>query len=168
MGRIVSFFLSLGVVMGLASAVPSAQAVTTTTVHHHKSGSRPHSTHKARRHACDRDEHAAGAWQGRKDAPRGGASSLLRAFHRRLLRRDRHHRRRQHRRRRSRGARRSHRRSREYERNGGRDRSQHRPHSRHGEPETCALQRRGALLDDQGFGRAGGAARGASSPRTPW
>src|SRR5580692_5557400 len=46
MGRIVSFFLSLGVVLGLASVVPAAQAVATTTVHHRRTA-RVHSTHKA-------------------------------------------------------------------------------------------------------------------------
>jgi penicillin-binding protein 2 len=38
MGRIVSSFLSLGVALGLAATVPSAHAVTTTTVHHRKTG----------------------------------------------------------------------------------------------------------------------------------
>src|ERR1700744_5639846 len=47
MGRIVSFFLSLGVVAGLAGAVPSAQAVATTTVHHRK-----HLTHRVRHTAA--------------------------------------------------------------------------------------------------------------------
>src|SRR6185437_11507355 len=51
MGRIVSFFLSLGVVIGLASVVPAAQAVATTTVHHRRTA-RVHSTHRARRHAA--------------------------------------------------------------------------------------------------------------------
>lgn len=49
MGRIVSFFLSLGVVMGLASAVPAAQAVTTTTVHHRKTA---HVRSRTRHHAA--------------------------------------------------------------------------------------------------------------------
>jgi penicillin-binding protein 2 len=49
MGRIVSFVLSLGVVLGLASVVPSAQAVATTTVHHRRAA-RVHSTHKKARH----------------------------------------------------------------------------------------------------------------------
>src|ERR1700733_7069548 len=47
MGRIVSFFLSLGVVAGLANAVPAAQVVTTTAVHH-----RRHSTHRVRHTAA--------------------------------------------------------------------------------------------------------------------
>ena len=47
MGRIVSFFLSLGVVAGLAGATPAAQAVATTTVHHRK-----HLTHRVRHHAA--------------------------------------------------------------------------------------------------------------------
>src|SRR6202012_3730019 len=51
MGRIVSFFLSLGVVAGLANDVPAAQAVTTTTVHHRRTA-RVHSTHRVRRHAA--------------------------------------------------------------------------------------------------------------------
>jgi len=51
MGRIVSFFLSLGVVLGLASVVPAAQAVATTTVHHRRTA-RVHSTHRVRRHAA--------------------------------------------------------------------------------------------------------------------
>src|ERR1700742_3294735 len=51
MGRIVSFFLSLGVVAGLAIAVPAVQAVTTTTAHHRRTG-RVHSTHRVRHTAA--------------------------------------------------------------------------------------------------------------------
>jgi penicillin-binding protein 2 len=45
MGRIVSSFLSLGVALGLAGMVPTAQAVVTTTTHHRKTA-HVHSTHK--------------------------------------------------------------------------------------------------------------------------
>ena len=51
MGRIVSSFLTLGVALGLAGAIPSAQAVATTTAHHRKPG-RVHATHRVHHHSA--------------------------------------------------------------------------------------------------------------------
>ena len=45
MGRIVSFFVTLGVAVGLAGAVVPAHATTSTTVHHRRTG-RVRSTHR--------------------------------------------------------------------------------------------------------------------------
>lgn len=50
MGRIATFCLSIGVLLGFAGVMPGARAVTTTTVHHRKS-TRVHSSHRTRHRA---------------------------------------------------------------------------------------------------------------------